>query len=84
MFREESLGVNGLKRIRSKLATTYKLALDDQKKSSAVYSPKSMTFDNYLIDSDGVVRNNIAGSLLKRAGVDALVNALKSIHSTNE
>lgn len=84
VFREESLGVNGLKRIGSKLATTYKLALDNQKKSSAVYSPKPMTFDNYVIDSDGVVRSIIAGSLLKRAGADAMIDALKSVQSTNE
>ena len=84
VFREESLAVNGLERIGSKLATNYKLVLDNQKKSSACYSPKPMKFDNCMIDSDGVVRNNIAGSLLKRAGADALVNALKSIQSTNE
>ena len=84
VFREESVGVNGLRKKRSKHATTYKLASDNHKKSSAAYSPKPMTFDNHVIGADGVVRNIMAGSLLKRAGADALFDALKSIQSTNE
>jgi len=84
VFREESLGVNGLKKIWAKHATTYALALDNEKKASVSYSPKPMTFDNYVIDSHGVMRKIIAGSLRKRATAAVLIDALRKIQQTDK
>ena len=46
VFREESLGVNGLRKIWAKHVTTYILALNNEKKASAFYSPQPKAFDN--------------------------------------
>lgn len=84
VFREESLGVSGLKKIRDRHRTTYTLALDNQKKLSASYSPKPMTFDNYVIHSDGVVGKIIPGSLRRRADAEVLIGALKAVQSAEK
>ena len=84
VFREESLGVNGLKKIKAKHSTTYTLALDNQKKTSASYSPEAMTFDNYVINSDGVVVKIIPGSLRKRADADVLIDALRIVQPADK
>jgi hypothetical protein len=83
-FLEESLGVIGLKKIWAKHATTYTLALDNEKKASPSYSPKPLAFDNYVIDSHGVVRKNIVGSLRKRATAEVLIDALRKIQQTDK
>ena len=67
VFREEADGVDGLKKIKEKHNTTFTLALDADKKSSKAYSPERMTFDNYVIDSGGVVRGVVDGTLKERA-----------------
>ena len=79
VFREEGEGVKGLKKIKDKHKTTYRLGVDMNKKSSAAYSPKKMTFDNYVIDSDGVVQAVIDGTLRDRATADELIKVLKDI-----
>lgn len=83
VFREESQGVNGLKKIKAKYGVSYTLALDHLKKTSAAYSPKPMTFDNYVINADGVVEKIIPGSLRKRASADVLIQVLETIQSAN-
>ena len=84
VFREESLGVDGLKKIREKHDPPFTLALDYRKKSSAGYSPTPMTFHNYVIDSQGVIRHVIDGDLRRRAKPAALINALKAIESVGK
>ncbi|MGI9469864.1 MAG: hypothetical protein ACR2OA_22270 [Rubripirellula sp.] len=39
VFREESLGIDGLKKIKSKHKTTYTLALDNRKKTLPPSAP---------------------------------------------
>ena len=82
VFREELLGVDGLKKIREKHDPRFTLALDFKKKSSVGYSRVPMTFDNDVIDSAGVIRLVIEGDLRQRAKTTALVNALKAIQAT--
>ena len=84
VFREESLGVDGLKKMKVKHKTTFTLALDNQKKKSASYSPQRMTFDNYVIRSNGVIEKIIPGSLRKRADPDVLIDALKAMQSSDK
>ena len=79
VFREESEGVEGLKKIKEKYDPPYRLMLDFEKKSSSAYSPERMTFDNYVIDSTGKVRGIIDGSLRERATAEQLVKVLKKI-----
>ncbi len=79
VFREESEGVEGLKKIKEKHDPPYRLVLDLDKKSSKRYSPERMTFDNYVVDSKGKVRGVLDGTLRDRATADALIKLLKQI-----
>lgn len=85
VFREEREGVKGLKKIQAKVKEAnrkhFLLAVDPQKKSSAAYSSKRMTFDNYVIDSKGVLRASIDGTLRDRATAEELIKALKKIEA---
>jgi alkyl hydroperoxide reductase subunit AhpC len=83
VFREESDGVDGLKKIEEKVQPanrkTFVLGLDPNKKSSAAYSSKKRTFDNYVIDSKGIVRGKVDGSLKDRATANELLKILGEI-----
>ena len=79
VFREEREGVDGLKKIKERTKTTYTLALDLDKKSTAGYSPKRMTFDNFVIDKSGVVKGIVPGNLRTRATAEQLIGLLKEI-----
>jgi peroxiredoxin len=80
VFREESEGVEGLEKIKKKQKTTYRLSVDLDKKSSKAYSPKKMTFDNFVVDSNGIVRGIIDGTLRDRATAEELMKVLKEIN----
>ena len=79
VFREERDGVDGLKKIKEKQDPPYRLALDLNKKSSKAYSPRRMTFDNFVVDSNGVIRGVIDGTLRDRATAEELIKVLKKI-----
>ncbi|MEM8671621.1 MAG: redoxin domain-containing protein [Planctomycetota bacterium] len=81
VFREESEGVEGLKKIKQKYDPPYLLSIDLNKKQTAAYSAKRRTFDNFVIDKEGVVRAVIDGTLRDRAKADELIKVLKSIES---
>jgi peroxiredoxin len=79
VFREESEGVDGLKKIKEKHDPPFTLSLDMDKKSTKAYSAAPMTFDNYVIDSEGNVRGIIDGKLRDRATAEELIKVLKQI-----
>lgn len=79
VFREEKEGVDGLKKIKEKSRTDFTLTLDLDKKSSKAYSPGNMTFRNYVIDKDGVLRADLDGTLRTRATGDQLIEELKKL-----
>jgi peroxiredoxin len=79
VFREESEGVEGLKKIKEKHDPPYRLMLDFEKNSSQAYSPGRMAFDDYVIDSSGKVRGIIDGNLRERATAEELLKLLKQI-----
>lgn len=79
VFREESEGVDGLSKIKEKHDSPFVLALDFNKKSSKAYSPQRMTFDNFVIDSNGKIRGAIDGTLRDRATADELLKILKEL-----
>ena len=81
VYREETEGVDGLKKIKDKANPSFRLALDFEKKSSGAYSPKKRTFNNYVIDSKGTVRGIIDGTLRNRATAEELKKILKEIES---
>lgn len=81
VFREEKDGVEALKKMKDKYKTKFTLSLDLDKKSSKAYSPESRTFNNYVLDSSGVVRLEIDGSLRTRAKATALIKTLKEIEA---
>lgn len=79
VFREEQEGVDGLKKIKDKFGTSFTLAVDLNKKSSAAYSPKKMTFDNFVIDQSGKLVRVIDGTLKDRSKAEQLIATLKEI-----
>ncbi len=81
VFREEAKGVEGLKIIKDKHATSYTLAIDPEKKSSKMYSSGKMEFDNYVIDTNGVIRGVVDGTKTDRATAKELITILKEIEN---
>jgi peroxiredoxin len=79
IFREESEGADGLKKIKERTKTDFTLAVDLNKTSSMAYSSKKMTFDNFVIDKKGNVKAVIQGTLKERATADLLLQHLKEI-----
>lgn len=79
VFREEQEGVDGLQKIKDKFGTSFTLAVDLNKKSSSAYSPKRMTFDNFVIDQSGKLVRVIDGTLKDRAKAEQLIATLKEI-----
>ena len=79
VFREESEGVKGLQKIKDKQKTTYRLSVDLDKEATKSYSPEKRTFDNYVVDSGGIVRGIIDGTLRDRATAQELIKVLKQI-----
>ncbi len=79
IFREESEGVDGLKKIKEKHDSPYTLSLDLDSKSTESYSSAPKTFDNYVVDSKGNVRGIIDGTLRDRATAEELIKVLKQV-----
>lgn len=79
VFREESEGVEGLKKIKEKHDPPFRLTLDFDKKSSKRYSSARMTFANFVVDNEGKVRGIVDGTLRDRATPDELIKFLKQI-----
>ena len=84
VFREERSGVEGLKKIQKKNKAKYTLALDLNKESSAAYSPRRMTFDNFVIGADGTIAEVIDGTLKDRATADEIIKVLKILEAKSE
>ena len=80
VFREESEGVEGLKKIKQKHDPPYLLSFDKEAKQTKDYSSERMTFDNYVIDSKGIVRGIVDGTLRDRAKSDQLIKILREIN----
>lgn len=81
VFREERDGVSALKKMKEEFKTSFTLTLDLGKKNTPQYSPANRTFDNYVIDSKGVVRGIIDGTLRTRAKSDALLKLLEKLET---
>ena len=82
VFREESKGAEGLKMIKDQHDTIFTLAVDPEKKSTKVYSSGKMEFDNYVIDSKGIVRGIVDGTLRDRATAAELTRILNEIEDS--
>ena len=80
VFREEQSGIDGLEKIKEKAKTDFTLTLDLNKESTAAYSPKKRTFDNFVIDRNGTVRAVIDGTLRDRATAEELLKALRNLN----
>ena len=79
VFREEGEGVAGLEKIHKRHKTDFLLAIDPNKKSTKSYSNGRMEFDNYVIDSDGILRAKIDGTKTTRATAKQLLTEFKKL-----
>lgn len=84
VFREEALGIEGLKKIRDSQKTKFVLVLDQDKKTSGAYSPEKGTFNNYVISKSGKVAAIIDGTLRERATADELAKVLKELRAQSK
>ncbi len=76
VFREESEGQEGLKKVVEQTKTEFTLALDTNAEATQRYSPGKMVHDSYIIDSEGVIRAILAGTRYDRAQPDEFAKAL--------
>lgn len=79
IFREESGGPDGLKKVKEKTSTTFTLALDYRSASTKAYSSAEGAFDTYVIDGKGIVRAAISGTKKDRATAGEAIKVLKDI-----
>lgn len=84
VFREEREGVAGIKKIQKRVPSEFTLALDPNKKSSAAYSSRRMTFDNFVLDREGKVAAIIDGTLRTRATAKQLISVLEKLEAENK
>ena len=80
VFREESDGQDGLKKVAAKTGTRFTLALDTDAKQTKRYSPGNQVHDSYVIDSKGVIRAILKGSRYDRAQADEFATALEQVN----
>ena len=76
VFREESEGQEGLKKVVQKTKTPFTLALDTNAVQTKRYSPGKMVHDSYIIDADGIIRAILPGTRYDRAQADGFAQAL--------
>ena len=76
VFREESEGQEGLRKVAEQTKTEFTLALDTDAEETKRYSPGKMVHDSYIIDSEGVIRAILAGKRYDRARSNGFAEAL--------
>ena len=76
VFREESEGQEGLRKVAEQTKTVFTLALDTDAKETKRYSPGKMVHDSYIVDSEGVIRAILAGARYDRAQSHEFAEAL--------
>lgn len=79
IFREETEGQEGLKKVIEKTKTTFTLALDTPAEQTSSYSPGEKNHDSYIIDTDGVIRSVLDGERYDRAQAEEFVSTLEAI-----
>lgn len=67
IFREESEGQEGLKKVVENTKTTFTLALDENAEQTKRYSVGERVHDSYIISSDGRIRAILNGTRYDRA-----------------
>ena len=77
VFREENLGVEGLRKSRENTAAKFTLLIDPKSKATSDYSRGG--FNTYIIDEQGVVRSVLTGTKVKRPATKAVLAALDKL-----
>ena len=79
VFREESEGQDGLRKVVEQTKTEFTLALDSNAERTKRYSPGDRIHDSYVIDSAGMIRAILAGKRHDRAQADEFAKALSDL-----
>ena len=79
VFREESEGQKGLRKVIEQTKTEFTLALDTNAEQTKRYSPGHMVHDSYIIDSEGLIRAILSGTRYDRAQADEFIAALSGL-----
>jgi len=80
VFREEKLGVEGLKKIKEKNPCDFTLVSDYGAKATAGYSTGGFT--TYVVDQDGVIRAVLEGTKTNRPTAEKIVAAVEDVAKT--
>lgn len=81
VFREESEGQEGLRKVVEQTKTEFTLALDTDAEQTQRYSPGDRVHDGYIIDSAGMIRAILAGMRHDRAQADEFAKALNDLEN---
>jgi peroxiredoxin len=77
VFREDQDGVEGLRKSRDHASAEFPLLSDYGKETSGAYSDNG--FQTYVIDTDGVIRAILHGTLRERPMADVIISELEQL-----
>ncbi len=75
VFREERDGMEGMMKSQKTTGAQFPLLLDDNKQMTGDYSPEG--YSTYIINPKGEITQVIHGTKANRAGIPAMMKALK-------
>lgn len=79
VFREESEGQEGLKKVVAQTDTKFTLALDSDAKQTRRYSAGNRVHDSYVIDKKSVIRAILKGTRYDRAQAEEFAEAVTEL-----
>ena len=82
IFRDESKGIDGLKKMKARSKVDFTFALDNGKVKTPFYSPEDQEFSSYVIDNHGTIQGIVKGDKKNRAKSQMLLDIIGSF-STN-
>ena len=76
VFREEKMGIDGLKIIKSRAKVDFTFAIDNSKQQTAEYSPGDKEYSTYVIDQSGRIKGIIKGDTKNRAKSQRILDTI--------
>jgi len=82
VFRDESKGIDGLKKMKARSKVDFVFALDNDKAKTPFYSPGKLEFSSYVIDNHGTIQGIVKGDKKNRAKSQMLLDIIGSSSAT--
>ena len=81
VFREESDGQEGLRKVVEQTATDFTLTLDENAEATGPYSSGNKVHDSYVVGADGMLHAILPGKRYDRAQASEFAATLSSIEA---